>query len=153
MDVVVAGQCWRWFDPERATAEIRRVLSPEGKVVICHFDWLPLPGNAVEATEKLILQYNPAWPMAGGSGFYPRWLQDLSLGGFGKLETFSFDVDVPYSPAQWRGRIRASAGVVASLGNEQVVQFDIEHLNMLETLFPVDMLTIPHRVWAVVAVV
>lgn len=147
----MAGQCWRWFDPERATAEIRRVLSPEGKVVICHFDWLPLPGNAVEATEKLILQYNPAWPMAGRSGFYPRWLQDLSLGGFGKLETFSFDVDVPCSPAQWRGRIRASAGVVASLNNDRVAAFDAQHGDLLATQFPGDTLNIPHRLWAVMA--
>jgi hypothetical protein len=105
----------------------------------------------VEATEKLILQYNPARPMAGGSGFCPRWLLDLSLGGFGKLETFSFDVDVPYSPAQWRGRIRASAGVVASLNNDRVAAFDAQHGDLLATQFPGDTLNIPHRLWAVVA--
>ncbi|WP_211275971.1 class I SAM-dependent methyltransferase [Thalassospira mesophila] len=150
MDVVVAGQCWHWFDPVMATREIRRVLLPGGTIVICHFDWLPLPGNVVAATEKLILQYNPAWPMAGGAGFYPRWLQGLAQGGFGNLETFSFDVNVPYSPDQWRGRIRASAGVAASLSDERVAAFDAEHGQLLATYFPDDVLSIPHRVWAVV---
>lgn len=69
----------------------------------------------MEATERLILEFNPAWTMSGGTGLYPPWLLDLARGGFDALETFSFDVVQPYSPEAWRGRIRASAGVKASL--------------------------------------
>src|SRR5688572_11455806 len=50
-DVVTAGQCWHWFDRPRTVAEVHRMLRPGGKLVIAHFDWLPLPGNVVEATE------------------------------------------------------------------------------------------------------
>ena len=45
-DVVSAGQCWHWFDRQSAAAEARRLLRPGGAVLICHFDWLPLPGSA-----------------------------------------------------------------------------------------------------------
>ena len=31
-----------------------RLLKPGGRLVIAHFDWLPLPGTVVEATERLI---------------------------------------------------------------------------------------------------
>jgi hypothetical protein len=41
-------------------------------IVICHFDWLPLPGNVVEATEQRILAHNPGWGLAGENGTYIR---------------------------------------------------------------------------------
>jgi ubiquinone/menaquinone biosynthesis C-methylase UbiE len=59
-DVVIAGQCWHWFDRPKAATEARRLLAPGGRLIIAHFDWLPLPGNVVEATEKLIQVHNPA---------------------------------------------------------------------------------------------
>ncbi len=146
-DVVTAGQCWHWFRAPEAAAEARRLLRPDGRIVIAHFDWLPLPGNVVEATERLILAHNPAWTLSGGTGMYPRWLADLRTAGFHDVETFSFDVDVPYTRDAWVGRIRASAGVAASLPAPAVERFSAE----LTALITEDRLTIPHRVWAVVA--
>jgi ubiquinone/menaquinone biosynthesis C-methylase UbiE len=60
VDVLSAGQYWHWFDRQAAEREARRVLRPGGAVAICHFDWVPLPGNLVEATESLIVEYNPS---------------------------------------------------------------------------------------------
>lgn len=148
-DLVVAGQCWHWFDRAMAGAESVRVLKPSGRIVIAHFDWLPLSENVVEATEELILKYNPAWTMGGGTGLYPEWLQDLALSGFCEIETFSFDIDQPYTHDGWRGRIRASAGVKASLNPEAIGQFDANLAAMLSRRFPYEPLLIPHRVWAV----
>ena len=71
--------------------------------------------------------------------------------GFSRLETFSFDVDVSYSHEAWRGRIRASAGVAASLPPDAVANFDTELAALLEGDFPDEPLAIPHRVWALVA--
>ncbi|MEU9576927.1 class I SAM-dependent methyltransferase [Streptomyces chilikensis] len=150
-DVVTAGQCWHWFDAPRAAAEVRRLLRPGGRVVIAHFDWLPLPGNVVAATEELIVAHNPAWSMGGGTGLHPRWLTDLATAGFRGIETFSFDLDVPYGPRDWVGRIRASAGVGASLPQERVRAFSEELTAVLRDRFPGDVLRIPHRTWAVTA--
>ncbi|MET8575381.1 methyltransferase domain-containing protein [Streptomyces sp. NPDC005012] len=150
-DIVTAGQCWHWFDAPRAAAEVRRLLRPGGRAVIAHFDWLPLPGNVVAATEDLIRAHNPAWSMAGGTGLYPRWLTDLATAGFRSIGTFSFDLDVPYTPQDWVGRIRASAGVGASLPEDGVRAFSEELTAVLRDRFPGDLLHIPHRTWAVVA--
>ena len=150
-DVVTAGQCWHWFDRPRAARELRRILKPGGIAVIAHFDWIPLPGNLVRATEELIESHNPAWTMGGGKGIHPLWPGDLAGAGFRGIETFSYDLDVPYSAEAWRGRIRASAGVGGSMSADEVESFDSELEQMLANRFPQATLMIPHRVFAVIA--
>lgn len=149
-DLVTAGQCWHWFDRSKAAQEAARVLKPGGHLVIAHFDWLPLPENVVDATESLIVSFNSAWSMGGGTGVYPQWLTDLAVAGFEEIETFSFDLCQPYSHEAWRGRIRASAGVKASLDEQAVKRFDSALDALLQARFPEDPLLVPHRVWAAV---
>jgi hypothetical protein len=100
---------------------------PAGRLVIANFDWLPLPRSVVEATERIILDHNPEWRGANGNGVYPDWFDDLTAAGFVEIESFSFDVDVSYTNEAWIGRIRASAGVGASLSQESVARFDKAH--------------------------
>lgn len=147
VQLVTAGQCWHWFDRAKVAKEAARVLTPGGRIIIAHFDWLPLAGNVVETTEGLILAHNPAWTMGGGNGMYPAWLRDLANASFVRLETFSFDIAVSYSHEAWRGRIRASAGVKASLGSEEIERFDAALAAILRECYPTDPLPIPHRVW------
>lgn len=150
-DLIVAGQCWHWFDRPRAAHEAMRLLVPGGRILIAHFDWLPLRGSLVAATEALILRHNPDWAGAGGSGLYPAWLSDLSDAGFHHIETGSFDILQCYSHLAWRGRIRASAGIAASLCPEAVAEFDAELAALLDCYFPEDPQHVKHRVWWVTA--
>lgn len=149
-ELVIAGQCWHWFDRPRAAREALRVVRPGGCLVIAHFDWIPLPGNVAEATEQLIRAHNPAWRFYGGVGIHPAWLADLAQAGARSLETFSYDVDVPYTHEAWRGRIRASAGVAASLAPDAVAAFDRAHAALLRERFPERELAVLHRVFAVI---
>jgi SAM-dependent methyltransferase len=143
-----AGQCWHWFDRARALPEALRVLAAGGRL-IANLDWLPLCGNVAEATEELILAHNPQWRFARGDGMYPSWFADLASAGFAEIESFSFDLDVSYSHEAWLGRIRASAGLGASLSPEAVARFDRAHQELLSKEFPQNPLTIPHRVFTV----
>jgi len=149
-DVVTAGQCWHWFDRPRAAAEVLRVLTPGGRLAICHFDWLPLRGNVVAATERLIEQHNPAWNLGGALGMHPQFTVDVAQAGFTGIETFSFDHPAIYTHEGWRGRIRASAGVSATLGPDAVARFDADLAALLARDFPADPLPVPHRCWALV---
>lgn len=151
-DLVTAGQCWHWFDRARATGEVFRLLRPGGRLVVAHFDWIPLPGNIAGATERLMKHHNPEWKLAGGLGLYPLWPRDMAVGGFTGIETFSFDLDVPYSHEAWRGRIRASAAIGAALAPERVASFDTDLKNMLEDKFPQQPLMVLHRVFAAIGV-
>jgi SAM-dependent methyltransferase len=150
-DIAAAGQCWHWFDRPRAAAEVARVVKPDGVLVIAHFDWIPLAGNMVRATEELIERHNRDWKLGRGLGVHPLWLRDLGEAGYRKIETFSYDVDVSYTPEAWRGRIRASAGVGGSMTAEEVERFDNELSRLLASRFPGLLLEVPHRVFVVFA--
>lgn len=150
-DVVSAGQCWHWFDAPRAATEIRRLLRPGGALVVCSLDYLVLPGNVCAATEELILARNPGWRWAGGCGIHPRWVHDADLAGFERLESFSFDLVIPFTHEAWRGRIRACNGVGASLPDRAVADFDAALADLLADAFRSEPLEVLHRVWALVA--
>ncbi len=149
-DLVTAGQCWHWFDARKAAAEVQRVLKPGGALVIAHFDWLPLPGNVVEATEAMILRHNPKWHLGGLNGIHGRHITDMRVAGFEDVHSFSYDEPAIYSHAAWRGRIRASAGISVSLSDQQVAAFDKEHRGMLQRQFPQDPLRVDHCVFVVI---
>ena len=150
-DVVSAGQSWHWFDRAKAADEARRVLVAGGALVICHLDYLPLAGNVCAATEALILEHNPSWTMAGGTGIHADWTLDVAGAGFTGVETFSFDVDILFSHEAWRGRMRSCNGVGASLPKPAVDEFDTALARLLAERFPDEPLPVPHRMWALIA--
>jgi len=147
-DLVTAGTCWFWFDGDLAAAEAKRVLKPGGHLMIAMLAWLPLKGNVVAATERVIEKHNPGWKLGNYAPGGTRYLADLANGGFGSREMFAVDYDIPYSHEAWRGRIRASAGVSASLAPDAVAAFDAEHAVMLSREYPDDPMQVPHRVVA-----
>lgn len=146
-DLAAAGQCWWWFDADEVIQEVKRILVPGGRLIICDFSYLALPGNVAGRTEDLILQHNPGWPKAGWRGIHPEQVKDLDRGGFQQVESFSYVIDVPFTSVGWRGRIRTCNGVGSALSAEQVERFDAELAALLAKEFPGDF-SVPHRVFA-----
>jgi hypothetical protein len=68
----------------------------------------------------------------------------LRAAGFQSIESFSVDFDIPYTHEGWRGRMRASAGISASLPPDQVRAFDEELGAMLAQEFPGQPMPVPH---------
>ncbi len=149
-DLVCAGTCWHWFDKPAAAREVHRLLTPNGQLVVAAMEFQSQPGNIVSATCQLIHQHNPQWP-SDQLGFRFEWAEDLSAVGLAIVDRFQFDFAVPYTHEAWRGRIRASAGVSASLAPAAVDAFDREHAALLRMQFPQEPLAVPHRVLAIVA--
>lgn len=170
-DVATAAVCWHWFDAKRAALEMRRVLVPGGSLVIIQLDWLLSPGNVVEATEALMRRHRsilpgrdrverlakaivgrirPAWIAGRCTGIHPQNLTTLAAAGFTGLESFSFDVKMPYDHESWRGRIRSHAWVGASQSDSRVARLDAELDSLLKERFRDEPLSVPHRIFVIV---
>jgi len=145
-ELVTAGQCWHWFDKPAVAAEAHRLLKPGGILMICYFDWLPLPGSLAAATESLILAHSPAWRGAGGAGIHPGCLADLSDAGFADVQSFTFDQSARYTVEGWIGRIEASAGI-AALDEDARRRFKSELASLIAADFAGDSLDLPHRIF------
>ena len=142
-DVVTASQCWLYFDASRAIEEVKRLLKPGGHLVTGHFCWVPDHDPVIAATEALIKEHNPDWAGGDWDGqvpMVPSWSQDdFSLSGH-----FVYDEAIPFTRESWRGRIRASRGIGATLSSAQVETFDRALEARLETLVSREF-TVRHR--------
>jgi len=143
-DVLTANQCWLYFDRERAIAEARRLLVPGGTLVTSHFSWLPRKDPVAAASEALILEHNPRWTAAGWSGVIPA-CPSWAAPRLRVRAMFFYDEPVPFTREGWRGRIRASRGIGASLAPDAIARFDEAHARLLERIAP-ERFTVLHRI-------
>ncbi len=147
VDLVSAGQCWWWFDSDLAAREAARLLVSGGRLLICDFSYLLLPGNVCSRTEALVLDHNPGWPKAGWRGIHPEQVRAIDEAGFRDVESFSYTVNVTFTHEAWRGRMRTCNGIGPSLEPADVERFDRDLTALLAAEFPGE-LSIPHRVFA-----
>lgn len=148
-EAVVAGQCWHWLDRQAAPKEIMRVLAPGGFLSVIYQTYIPLPGSVAEATERLIFKHRPGWRHANSTGINGQVLRDMQVNGFQRIESFSFDVEFQFTRDDWRGYIRATSPVGASMSPAQIAEFDEQHKVLLQD-WPVE-LSVPHRAFAAIA--
>lgn len=144
-DVVTASQCWGYFDGPRTSAEIARVLKAGGVLAIIYQGWLPAESPILAATEALMSKHTPSWSSGGWDGQIPTTVAGVT--GMRALGRFTFDADYAFDHETWRGRIRASRPVGATLDAKNVARFDAEHAELLRDIAPHNF-GIPHRLSA-----
>jgi len=132
-DVVTANQCWLYFDNTRVIPQVCRVLAPAGRLLVSYFSFMPRLDAVAQASEALVLKYNPDWNGADWDGVIapvPNW----SAEHFELVGMFVYDEQIPFTRESWRGRMRALRGIAASLSPSQVSAFDVEHDTLLGSL-------------------
>ena len=134
-DVITACQCFWYFDHKRVMPELKRMLTPGGKLVLLYMAWLPFEDRIAGESEKLVLKYNPGWTGAGETR-KPIWIPDEALAEFDMLEHEEYDVSVPFTRESWHGRMKACRGVGASLSETELAAWEREHLAFMETVPP-----------------
>lgn len=64
-DVIIACQCFWYFDHEQIMPRFYRMLKPGGCILLLYMAWLPFEDPIAGASERLVLKYSPAWSGAG----------------------------------------------------------------------------------------
>ena len=129
-DAVTAVQCFPYFDAEKASAEIRRVLKPGGLFCKIMMDWLPQEDKIIAEMIETVKRYNPSW---NPDGFnipeyrFPAWAKDR----FEAVAVESYDTDLVFAKKAWLGRVLTCRGVGASLPPDKVAAFRDEYREIL----------------------
>ncbi|MGN0593855.1 MAG: class I SAM-dependent methyltransferase [Hominimerdicola sp.] len=132
-DVITAFTCFFYFDHEKLMPIIKKILKPNGHLLIGYLAWLPYEDKIAGESEKLILKYNPDWSGAGETR-RPIDIPDVYKNNFEIMHNDYFDVKIPFTIKSWNGRMKACRGIGASLSNEKIMSFETEHIKMLENL-------------------
>ncbi len=134
-DVITACQCFWYFDFKRIAPQFANMLKKDGRLLILYMAWLPFEDKIAEASENLVLKYNPTWSGAGETK-KPIEIPDCMFDYFETVSHEEFDIKVPFTKETWHGRMRACRGVGASLNTTELKQWDEEHKALLDKIAP-----------------
>ncbi len=134
-DVITACQCFWYFDHEKLMPEIYRMLRPGGTLLLLYMAWLPYEDGIAGESEKLVLKYNPEWSGAGET-VHPIDIPQCYNGHFELAFHEEYYLPVHFTRESWNGRMKACRGVGASLTEEQIRQWEQEHLQILRDIAP-----------------
>ena len=134
-DCITACQCYWYFDNQKAAPVFARLLKPHGELLLLCMEWLPYSDKIAEASEKLVLQYNPKWSGAGETK-HPISVAPELLEYFDLTYHEEYELDVSFTRTSWNGRMKACRGIGASLTPEEIAAWEKEHLQLLERIAP-----------------
>ncbi len=129
-DVITACQCI-WYPDHKVTApKFASMIKPGGHFLILYMGWLPFEDEIAGKSEEIILKYNPKWTGCGDT-VHPVWVPDEYLEFFNLVSREEFRVAVPFTRESWHGRMRACRGVGASMSEEELRKWEMEHWQMI----------------------
>lgn len=137
-DVVTACQCFWYFEPEVIVPKIKSMVKPGGIFLKIYMSYLKGDPIASESW-AMVKSINYKWE--GGSG-----VKDLTTHYFDNPQMESIVVELPFTRETWHGRMMASRGVMASMDNEMLEQFDREHMQILTEKYPEEF-TVKHKIF------
>ena len=136
-DVITACQCFWYFDHEKIMPELVRMLKPDGSLLLLYMAWLSFEDKIAQASEKLVLKYNPGWSGAGET-VHPIFVPECYNEKFRLIYHEEYHLNVHFTRESWNGRIKACRGVGASLTEEEINAWEKEHIKLLSEIAPVE---------------
>lgn len=143
-DVITACQCFWYFDYQKLTPILARMLKPDGRLLLLYMAWLPFEDKIAGASEDLVLQYSPGWTGAGET-IHPICPPKELYKEFTAVYHEEFPVEIPFTRETWHGRMKACRGVGASLSPKELEQWEQEHKRLLEEIAPEEF-TVKHYI-------
>lgn len=134
-DVITACQCFWYFDHQKVMPVLFRMLKPEGSLLLLYMAWLPFEDKIAQASEKLVLKYNPEWSGAGET-VHPIFIPECYKEKFELVYHEEYPLNVHFTRESWNGRMKACRGVGASLSEEEINAWEKEHIKLLSEIAP-----------------
>lgn len=134
-DVITACQCFFYFDHKKIMPKLHDVLKKDGRLLILYMAWLPFEDKVAGKSEELVLKYNPLWS-GGGETKRPIQIPDAAYEYFELEDHEEYDLEVFFTRESWHGRMRACRGIGASLSEDALSNWDIEHRKLLDEIAP-----------------
>lgn len=136
-DAITACQCFWYFNHEKIMPDFYRMLKNGGSILVLYMAWLPYEDKIADASEKLILKYNPNWSGCGET-VHPIYIPDCYNEKFSLVYHEEYPIKVPFTRESWHGRIKACRGIGASLTESEIALWEKEHIKMLAEIAPAE---------------
>ncbi|MGM9921741.1 MAG: class I SAM-dependent methyltransferase [Bhargavaea sp.] len=113
-DVVTALRAWHWFDGEAVLREVKRILKPDGDLLIMDSGFVsadPVVQETMDHLKKAIPgRIKPAGRKADSAqsinSFPVEWFAEWQSHGFELKELYNEDYAVAFTPETWCERIK-----------------------------------------------
>jgi ubiquinone/menaquinone biosynthesis C-methylase UbiE len=113
-DAVTALRAWHWFDGQAVLKEVRRILKPDGDLLIMDSGFVsgdPVVHETMGLLKKAIPgRIKPAGRKAGSgqsiNSFPVEWFAEWQSHGFELKELYNEDYTVAFTPETWCERIK-----------------------------------------------
>lgn len=138
-DAITACQCFWYFDPNVIVPKIKSILKLGGIFLKVYMSYMK-EEEITHDSNDLVKAINGSWKGASAS------LKDLTTHYFDNPQMESMIVDLPFTRETWHGRMMASRGVMASMDEQKLKQFDREHREMLERKYP-EKFSVKHKIF------
>lgn len=136
-DVITACQCFWYFNHEKVMPKFFRMLKPGGCILLLYMAWLPFEDPIAGASEELVLKYSPAWSGAG-ERMHPILIPDCYKEKFELVYHQEYPLKVPFTRESWNGRMKACRGIGASLSEQEISDWEREHIVLLKEIAPAE---------------
>ncbi|MBQ8817274.1 MAG: methyltransferase domain-containing protein [Clostridia bacterium] len=134
-DVISACQCFWYFDHPKIMPKLCRMLKPNGRLLILYMARLPFEDKIAGASEELVLKYSPKWSGAG-ENIHPIHIPDCYIENFELIYHEEYTLNLHFTRKSWNGRMKACRGVGASLTQSEIMNWEREHIALLEKIAP-----------------
>lgn len=136
-DVITACQCFWYFNHEILMSKLDRMLKQDGSILLLYMAWLPFEDQIAEASEKLVLKYNPKWS-GSGETVHQIVIPDCYNEKFALVYHEEYRIKVPFTRESWNGRMKACRGIGASLTEAEIAVWEDEHRRLLAETAPAE---------------
>ncbi|ADU32261.1 class I SAM-dependent methyltransferase [Evansella cellulosilytica] len=113
-DYITVLRAWHWFDRQKTMDEMKRILKDRGTILIMDSGFIS-GSKVISDTVEIVKRYMPNGVIkpAGSkqnskqfiNSFPVEWFQEWKQNRFDLTETYKFEYTVPFTNAEWCGRV------------------------------------------------